>query len=109
MMNLSPSGRLGRWLARWQPVLPILVAEFVAMVGFGALLPILPLYVTEQGVDPATLGLIVAAWPGARLVAEPIFGWLAGRTPRRPPMLAGGGRLGGARTVRPVPRRSLGG
>ena len=69
MMNRSPSGRLGPrswrlagWLARWQPVLPILVAEFMAMVGFGALLPILPLYVTEQGVDPATLGIIVAAW-----------------------------------------------
>jgi len=89
MMNRSPSGRLGRWLARWQPVLPILVAEFMAMVGFGALLPILPLYVTEQGVDPATLGIIVAAWPGARLVAEPFFGWLADRTSRRPLMVAG--------------------
>jgi len=94
MVNRSPPGRLGRWLARWRPVLPILVAEFVAMIGFGALLPILPLYVTEQGVDPATLGLIVAAWPGARLVAEPIFGWLADRTSRRPLMLAGMAVLG---------------
>ncbi len=88
-MNVSRPGRVSRWLARWQPVLPILVAEFVAMVGFGALLPILPLYVTEQHVDPATLGLVVAAWPGARLVAEPLFGWLADRTSRRPLMVGG--------------------
>ena len=81
--------RLRAWLVRWRPVLPILVAEFVAMVGFGAMLPVLPLYVVEQRVDDATLGIIVAAWPGARLVAEPFFGWLADHTSRRPLMLAG--------------------
>jgi DHA1 family multidrug resistance protein-like MFS transporter len=77
------------WLTRWQRVLPILVAEFVLLVGFGALLPILPLYVVEQGVDQATLGVILAAWPAARLGAEPLFGWLADRTARKPLMLAG--------------------
>jgi DHA1 family multidrug resistance protein-like MFS transporter len=81
--------RLRAWLVRWRPVLPILVAEFVAMVGFGAMLPVLPLYVVEQHVDDVTLGIIVAAWPAARLVAEPFFGWLADRTSRRPLMLAG--------------------
>lgn len=86
---MSARSRLAVWLLRWRPVLPILVAEFVAMVGFGALLPILPLYVVEQNVDTATLGIILAAWPAARLVAEPFFGWLADRTSRRPLMLAG--------------------
>jgi DHA1 family multidrug resistance protein-like MFS transporter len=80
---------LRAWLVRWRPVLPILVAEFVAMVGFGAMLPVLPLYVVEQHVDDATLGIIVAAWPGARLIAEPFFGWLADRTSRRELMLGG--------------------
>jgi DHA1 family multidrug resistance protein-like MFS transporter len=77
------------WLARWRPVLPILIAEFIVVVGFGALLPILPLYVVEQGVDLTTLGVILAAWPAARLVCEPLFGWLADRTARKPLMLAG--------------------
>ena len=45
--------------------------------------PVLPLYVVEQGVDTTTLGVILAAWPAARLVFEPIFGWLADRTSRR--------------------------
>ena len=81
--------RLRAWSQRWRPILPILVAEFIAVLGFGAVLPVLPLYIVEQRVDPATLGIIVAAWPGARLVAEPFFGWLADRTSRRPLMLAG--------------------
>ena len=63
---------------------PLLVAEFVVWLGFGGLLPVLPLYFTEQGIDLATLGIVIAAWPAARLVSEPIFGWLADRTERVP-------------------------
>lgn len=81
--------RLTTWLDRWGPILPLLVAEFVVWLGFGGLLPILPLYFVEQGLDLATLGLVIAAWPAARLVAEPIFGWLADRTARVPLMVVG--------------------
>ena len=77
------------WLARWRPVLPLFGAEAIAWTGFGALLPVLPLFYTQQGVDLATLGLVVAAWPAARLVGEPVFGWLADRVPRVPLMGAG--------------------
>ena len=51
--------------------------------------PVLPLYFTEQGVDLSTLGFVIAAWPAARLVSEPIFGWLADRTGRVPLMVVG--------------------
>jgi MFS family permease len=88
----APSG-LGRrwsaWLERWGGIAPLLVAEFVVWLGFGGLLPVLPLYFTEQGVDLATLGIVIAAWPAARLVSEPIFGWLADRTERVPLMVIG--------------------
>lgn len=66
--------RLRAWLQAWSPILPLLVAEFVVWLGFGALLPVMPLYFTEHGVDFGTLGVVVAAWPAARLVGEPIFG-----------------------------------
>jgi MFS family permease len=52
-------------------------------------LPVLPLYFTEQGVDLAFLGLVIAAWPAARLFGEPVFGWLADRTARVPLMVIG--------------------
>ena len=61
------AGRVATWLERWGAILPLLVAEFVVWLGFGGLLPVLPLYFTEQGIDLATLGLVIAAWPAARL------------------------------------------
>jgi MFS transporter, DHA1 family, multidrug resistance protein len=78
-----------RWLDRWRPLLPLVVAEAVIWFGFGAILPVLPLFVSEQGIDPATLGIVIAAWPAARLVAEPIFGMLADRVGRVPLMVMG--------------------
>jgi len=85
----SPRSRPSAWLQRWGGILPLLVAEFVVWLGFGGLLPVLPLYFTEQGIDLATLGVVIAAWPAARLVSEPIFGWLADRTARVPLMVVG--------------------
>jgi len=77
------------WLSRWRPVLPLFLGEAIVWTGFGAVLPVLPLYYTEQGVDFATLGLVVAAWPAARLIGEPVFGWIADRTARVPLMVGG--------------------
>ena len=81
--------RWAAWFERWGGIAPLLVAEFVVWLGFGGLLPVLPLYFTEQGIDLATLGIVIAAWPAARLVSEPIFGWLADRTERVPLMVIG--------------------
>lgn len=81
--------RISAWLRRWGPLLPLLGAELIVMIGFGALLPVLPLFVQEQGIDTAQLGLIVAAWPMAKLISEPIFGWWADRHARKPQMVIG--------------------
>ena len=77
------------WTRRWDAILPLLAAELIVWLGFGALLPIMPLYFTEHGVDLVTLGFVVAAWPAARLIGEPFFGWVADRTRRVPLMVAG--------------------
>jgi DHA1 family multidrug resistance protein-like MFS transporter len=81
--------RATAWLRRWSPILPLLAAEFVLWTGFGALLPVMPLYFTEQGVAISLLGVVIAAWPAARLFAEPVFGNLADRVPRLPQMVIG--------------------
>ncbi len=81
--------RLRAWLDRWGAIFPLLVAEFVVWLGFGGLLPVLPIYFEQQGLDLATLGLVIAAWPAARLLSEPLFGWLADRTARVPLMVIG--------------------
>jgi len=82
------------WFAMWSPILPILVAEFTVWIGFGALLPIMPLYFRDHGVDFTTLGIVIAAWPAARLIGEPIFGWVADRTQRVPLMVIGAALAG---------------
>ena len=86
-MTAPSEPRTSAWLARWGPILPLLLAEFILWVGFGALLPVLPLYTTKHGVSLGNLGLVVAAWPAARLVFEPVFGWIADRTARKPLMV----------------------
>jgi MFS family permease len=80
---------IATWRKQWGGIAPLLLAEFIVWVGFGGLLPVLPLYFIDQGVDLRTLGIVVAAWPAARLVGEPIFGWLADRTERIPLMIIG--------------------
>ena len=56
MTNILRTDRVSTWLDRWGGILPLLVAEFVVWLGFGGLLPVLPLYLTEHGIDLATLG-----------------------------------------------------
>lgn len=97
----SPTTAIRRWLVRWGPLLPILVAELIILLGFGALLPVLPLFVVEHGIDVPTLGLIAAAWSIGKLVAEPVFGYLADRTSRKP-FLIGGAVVLAVATVLPV-------
>jgi MFS family permease len=80
---------LTAWLQRWGPVLPLFVAEFIAWTGYGALLPVMPLYFSDHGVDVALLGVVIAAWPAATLLGQPVFGWLADRTSRARLMVGG--------------------
>ncbi len=86
---MSVTLRFQAWLDRWGPILPLLLAEGTVWLGFGALLPILPIYFVEHGVDLPTLGIVVAAWPAARLVGEPVFGWVADRSSRKQMMVTG--------------------
>jgi len=83
------AARVRDWLSRWNAVLPLFAAELIVWLGFGALLPIMPLYFREHGVDLRMLGFVIAAWPAARLIGEPVFGWVADRTARVPLMVAG--------------------
>jgi DHA1 family multidrug resistance protein-like MFS transporter len=81
--------RISAWLRRWRPLLPVFAVQMIVTVGFGALLPVLPLYIQEFGIDASGLGIIVASWAIAKLIFEPIFGWWADRHSRKPQMVAG--------------------
>lgn len=88
------------WFQRWRRVLPLFLAEFVLWLGFGGLLPIMPLYFRQNGIDLVMLGVVIAAWPAARLLAEPAFGWIADRIQRKPLMA---GALFASAALLPLP------
>lgn len=54
------------------------------LVGFGIVLPILPLYAKEFGATPATATALVAAFSAAQLVFSPVWGRVSDRVGRKP-------------------------
>ena len=54
------------------------------LLGFGIVLPILPLYVSDLGAKPFTVGVVLSAYSAAQLVGSPILGRLSDRHGRRP-------------------------
>ena len=65
-----------------------MVATSIVMLGFGAMIPVLSLYVQSQGIDATTIGIIISGWAIGRLISEPPFGWWADRHSRKPQMVA---------------------
>jgi len=62
----------------------------VNQLGFGAMVPALPLYASSFGVSASAIGLAVAAYGFARFVAALPAGQLADRWGRRPVLAIGG-------------------
>ena len=58
------------------------------LVGFGIVLPILPLWAEEFGASPTQIGLLTASYAVAQLLFAPVWGRLSDRYGRRPVILA---------------------
>ncbi|MFN0026236.1 MAG: MFS transporter, partial [Acidimicrobiales bacterium] len=54
------------------------------LVGFGIVLPILPLYTEDLGASAFTVGVVLAAYSVAQMIGSPILGRLSDRHGRRP-------------------------
>jgi len=57
------------------------------LVGFGIVLPVLPLYARRYHASPATAGALVAAFSLAQLLASPIWGRVSDRVGRKPVLI----------------------
>lgn len=55
------------------------VIAFFVMVGFGVVIPVLPVYVRSFGVGYVEVGAVVSAFALVRLIASPFCGWLINR------------------------------
>lgn len=56
----------------------------VDLLGFGIVVPLLPLYARHLGAGPASVGLLLAAFSAAQFVSAPLLGRLSDRVGRKP-------------------------
>ena len=59
----------------------------VDLVGFGIILPVLPLYAERFGATPATVGALFASFSVAQLLLAPVWGSVSDRVGRKPVLL----------------------
>lgn len=60
---------------------------FIDLVGFGMIIPVLPLYAERYQPSPLVFGLLMAAYSAFQLVFSPVFGRISDRIGRRPVLL----------------------
>ena len=65
----------------------IFLIVFIDLVGFGIVIPILPLYGERFGPSGLTLGLLMASYSAMQFLFAPILGRLSDRVGRRPVLL----------------------
>src|SRR5919202_6677531 len=72
---------------RASPLLPIFLIVFVDLIGFGIIIPILPLYAESLHASAATVGILLATYSLMQMIATPYLGALSDKYGRRPILL----------------------
>ncbi len=65
----------------------IFVTVVIDMIGFGIVIPVLPLYAERFGASTLAIGLLAGVYSLMQLVCAPLFGRLSDRIGRRPVLL----------------------
>jgi len=67
----------------------LLIIQFLVMVGFGIVIPILPFFVTKLGGGALSLGIFMSSYSIMQFFFAPLWGKLSDRIGRRPVILIG--------------------
>jgi len=79
-MNLSS-------IKKRSPLVLIFCTIFLDLVGFGIVIPVLPLYAERFGASPLGVGLLLAIYSLMQCLFAPVLGQLSDRIGRRPVLL----------------------
>src|ERR687897_2296555 len=80
---------LARSPGQFRRLAVLIAVNFVDMVGFMIVLPLLPFYALDLRASPEIVGLLIASYSVAQLVAAPFWGRVSDRYGRRPALLIG--------------------
>ncbi|MGI8820193.1 MAG: MFS transporter [Chthoniobacterales bacterium] len=69
------------------PLLVLFFTVFIDMVGFGVIIPVLPLYADRFHATPLQIGLLTGIYSGMQIIFTPLLGKLSDRYGRRPVLL----------------------
>lgn len=72
-----------------RPMVILLIIQFLVMVGFGIVIPILPFFVGKLGGGALSLGIFMSAYSIMQFFCAPFWGKLSDRIGRRPVILIG--------------------
>jgi MFS transporter, DHA1 family, tetracycline resistance protein len=73
----------------WVRIGVLLATVFIDLVGFGIVLPLLPLYADRFGASGTQIGILVLSYSAAQLLLAPIWGALSDRFGRRRILIVG--------------------
>ena len=73
--------------SRRSPLVVVFLTVFIDLIGFGIVIPLLPLYAKEHHPTPVQLGFLMASFSAMQFIFAPILGRLSDRFGRRPVVL----------------------
>lgn len=72
-----------------RPLLAIFLTVVIDLLGFGIVLPLLPLYADEWHASPGVIALLFTSFSALQFISAPLWGRLSDRIGRRPVILIG--------------------
>lgn len=75
--------------AQFRRLAVLIAVNFVDMIGFMIVLPLLPFYALKLDASPEMIGAMIASFSIAQLVSAPLWGRVSDRYGRRPAVLIG--------------------
>ncbi|HEX2249451.1 MAG TPA: MFS transporter, partial [Gemmatimonadales bacterium] len=76
-------------MSQFRRLAVLIAVNFVDMIGFMIVLPLLPFYALKLKASPETIGYLIASFSVAQLLAAPLWGRMSDRYGRRPALLIG--------------------
>ncbi len=71
------------------PLIFIFLTVFIDLLGFGIVIPLLPVYSEVYRADPQTIGLLMASFSAMQFLFAPFWGRLSDRIGRKPVLVGG--------------------